>query len=101
MSSRPPNTQLTQSTHYLTQMAFELVEYNTQSISLEEVELRYPDGYHSEAHGCYYFADMDGDAAYYIQNADNSFENVVNYIDFDLLSEGEKAAVLYELENLG
>ena len=81
-------------------MTFELVEYNTESLSLEEVQLRYPDGYHSTAHGCYYFADMDGDAAYYIQNADDTFENVVNYIDFDLLSTAERSAVLYELENL-
>ena len=81
-------------------MAFQLVEYNTQSISLEDVQNRYPDGYHSTAHGCYYFVDMDGDAAYYIQNANNSFENVVNYIDFDILSTTEKSSVLYELENL-
>ena len=85
---------------YLTQMAFQLVEYNTQSISLEDVQNRYPDGYHSTAHGCYYFADMDGDVAYYIQNADNSFEDEVQYVDLDLLSDGERAAVLYELENL-
>ncbi len=70
-------------------------------MTLTDLQTAHPDGYHSEAHGCYYFADYDGDAAYYIQNADDSFENEVNYIDFDLLSEGEKAAVLYELENLG
>ena len=82
-------------------MAFELVEYNVESLSLEEVKTRYPNGYHSEAHGCYYFADMDGDAAYYPQNADNSFEDNVTYIEFDLLSDAERSAVLYELENLG
>ena len=81
-------------------MAFQLVEYNVESLSLEEVQLRYPGGYHSEAHGCYYFADYDGDVAYYIQNADDSFEDQVNYVDFDLLSDGERSAVLYELENL-
>ena len=82
-------------------MAFELVEYNVESLSLEEVQLRHPDGYHSTAHGCYYFADYDGDAAYYPQNADDSFEDNVTYIDFDLLSYAERSAVLYELENLG
>lgn len=81
-------------------MAYELVEYNTPSISLEEVENRYPGGYHSTAHGCYYFADYDGDAAYFIQNDDDSFEDKVNYIDFDTLCDGERSAVLYELENI-
>ena len=81
-------------------MAFQLVECNVESISLEEVQLRYPDGYHSVKHGCYYFADYDGEIGYYIQNADNSFEDQVNYVDFELLSDEEREAVITEVMNL-
>ena len=81
-------------------MAFELVEYNTQSISLEEVQSRYPDGYHSVKHGCYYFCDYDGEVGYYIQNADNSFEDDVNYVEVDTMSDEERAEVINELMNL-
>jgi len=80
-------------------MAFELVEIG--SVSLDDLKTRHPDGYHSTAHGCYYFADMDGDAAYYIQQVDDSFVDDVNYVDFDLLCDAEKSSVLYELQNLG
>ena len=81
-------------------MAFELVTITTESISLEEVTNRYPDGCYSEAHGCYYFMDYDGEVGYFIQNADNSFESEVQYVDFDTMSGDERSDVYKELTYL-
>jgi len=82
-------------------MAFKLVEYNTQSISLDEVKNRYPDGYHSVDHGCYYYLDQDGEVGYFIELANGDFEDEVNYVDLDTMDDIDRAEVEAELVNLG
>ncbi len=70
------------------------------TLSLNDVTDRYPDGFYSENHGCYYIMDYDGDAAYFIQLSNGNFEEEVNYVDFDTMSKEDKTAVLQELEGL-
>lgn len=61
----------------------------TLRLSLDDIENAYPNGILSERHGCYYFLDMDGDLAYYIQYENGMFEPEVQYVDIDTLAENE------------
>ena len=61
----------------------------TTQISLEEIQNRYPNGIKKEGYGCYYFVDYDGDLGYYIQLANGNFEDEVQYVDFDTMSDDE------------
>ena len=58
-------------------------------LSLQDVQNRYPNGIKKEGYGCYYFVDYDGDLGYFIQLVDGSFEDNVQYVDFDTMSEDE------------
>jgi len=71
------------------------------SISLDDLKTRYPDGYHSEANGCFYFTDYDGEVGYFIELANGDFEDDTNYVELDLLSEAEQEEVKAELVHLG
>ena len=57
------------------------------TLSLNEVQDRYPAGVYSARHGCYYFLDQDGDLGYFIQYNTGEFESETNYVDIDTLDE--------------
>jgi len=69
-------------------------------LSLDTLQTRYPGGYHSKAHGCYYFTDYDGEVGYYIELRNGNFEDDTNYVELDTMSDIERKEVLDELVNL-
>lgn len=73
----------------------------TAPLSLDTLKTRYPDGYHSVAHGCYYFTDYDGEVGLYIEMADGTFDEDISYVELDTMNDADRAAVLQELTNLG
>ena len=71
------------------------------SISLDELQTIYPDGFHSKQHGCYYFLDYDGEAGYFIELRNGEFENDTNYVELDTMGEDDRREVEKELAYLG
>ena len=59
------------------------------TLTLKEVEDRYPNGIYVPRHGAYYFLDMDGELGLFIGMADGTFENEVNYVEFDTIDEDD------------
>ena len=70
-------------------------------LSLQDVTNRYPSGVYSARHGCYYFVDYDGDLGYFIQLANGSFEDNVQYVDFDTMSDDEREDIEAILKEIG
>jgi len=66
----------------------------TTQLSLQDVQNRYPNGIKKEGYGCYYFVDYDGDLGYFIQLANGSFEDNVQYVDFDTMSDNEREDIM-------
>lgn len=62
---------------------------DTMTISLHEVDERYPNGIYVARHGAYYFLDMDGDLGYFVAMADGTFEDEVGYVEFDTIDEDD------------
>ena len=63
---------------------------STLQVSLSDLSDAYPSGVYSERFGCFYFLDMDGELAYFIKYENGMFENEVQYVDFDTLSNSER-----------
>ena len=59
-------------------------------LTLTQVKESYPAGVESEAHGCYYFLDQDGDLGYFIKYINGKFESETQYVDFDTLADIER-----------
>ena len=59
------------------------------TLTLTEVENRYPNGVYVPRHGSYYFLDQDGDLGLFIGMADGTFENETNYVDFETIDEDD------------
>ena len=61
------------------------------TLSLSELQNRYPSGVKSDAHGCFYFLDYDGDLGYYIQYENGSYESETQYVELDTLADDERS----------
>ena len=60
------------------------------TLSLTELQNRYPSGIQSEAHGCFYFLDYDNELGYFIQYENGQYESETQYVDFDILADDER-----------